>query len=86
MDNSMYGFLSMGRAALLAALAIVVFGIFPDLRPSFEVDGESVSVDMTTTIVLLMFVVGVIILAAWHLISGRLEATRKPVTPVPAAV
>ncbi len=32
------------------------------------------------------FVTGVIILAAWHLISGRLEATRKPVTPVPAAV
>ena len=31
------------------------------------------------------FVTGVIILAAWHLISGRLEATRKPVTPAPAA-
>ncbi|GAA4410363.1 anaerobic C4-dicarboxylate transporter [Fodinibacter luteus] len=49
-------------AFLLGVVAIVVFGIFPDLRPSYEVDGEAVSVDMTTTIVLLMFVVGVLIL------------------------
>jgi anaerobic C4-dicarboxylate transporter DcuA/anaerobic C4-dicarboxylate transporter DcuB len=49
-------------AFLLAVVAIVVFGIFPDLRPSFEVEGETVSVDMTTTIVLIMFVVGALIL------------------------
>lgn len=53
---------SSAIAFLLGVVAIVLFGIFPDLRPSFEVDGESVSVDMTTTIVLLMFVVGVLIL------------------------
>ena len=49
-------------AFLVGVLAIVTFGIFPDLRPSFEVDGETVSVDMTTTIVLIMFVVGALIL------------------------
>ena len=49
-------------AFLLGVVVIVLFGIFPDLRPSFEVDGESVSVDMTTTIVLIMFVVGALIL------------------------
>ena len=49
-------------AFLLGVLAIVIFGIFPDLRPSYPVGEETVSVDMTTTIVLLMFVVGVIIL------------------------
>jgi anaerobic C4-dicarboxylate transporter DcuB len=44
-------------------LAIVFFGLFPDLRPSFEVEGEgSVPIDMTTTIVLIMFVVGAVIL------------------------
>ena len=43
-------------------MAIVIFGLFPDLRPSWTVDGETVSVDMTSTIVLVMFVVGVIIL------------------------
>src|SRR6478735_8659620 len=43
-------------------VAIVVLGLFPNLRPSFEVEGEVVSIDMTTTIVLVMFVVGTIIL------------------------
>ena len=44
-------------------LAIVFFGLFPDLRPAFEVEGEgSVPIDMTTTIVLVMFVVGAVIL------------------------
>jgi anaerobic C4-dicarboxylate transporter DcuB len=47
---------------LLGVVAIVFFGIFPDLRPSFEVEGETISVDMTTTIVLIMFVVGSLIL------------------------
>ena len=47
---------------LLGVVAIVFFGIFPDLRPSWEVEGETVLVDMTTTIVLIMFVVGSIIL------------------------
>ena len=41
-------------------VAIVLLGLFPDLRPSFEVEGEgTVPIDMTTTIVLVMFVVGV---------------------------
>ncbi|MDF2092925.1 anaerobic C4-dicarboxylate transporter family protein [Knoellia sp. 3-2P3] len=50
-------------AFLFGVLAIVFFGLFPDLRPSFPVeDGEAVPIDMTTTIVMLMFVVGVLIL------------------------
>lgn len=50
-------------AFLLGVLAIVVLGLFPDLRPAFEVEGEgSVPIDMTTTIVMVMFVVGVMIL------------------------
>jgi anaerobic C4-dicarboxylate transporter DcuB len=44
-------------------IAIVILGLFPGLRPAFEVAGEeSVSLDMTNTIVLVMFVVGVLIL------------------------
>lgn len=44
-------------------IAIVILGLFPGLRPTFEVAGsESVSLDMTNTIVLVMFVVGVAIL------------------------
>ncbi len=49
-------------AFLLGVVAIVTFGLFPDLRPSYPVADETVTVDMTTTIVLVMFVVGVIIL------------------------
>jgi anaerobic C4-dicarboxylate transporter DcuB len=56
-----------GRNSALAffagVLVIVVLGLFPDLRPAFEVEGEgSVSIDMTTTIVMVMFAVGVAIL------------------------
>jgi anaerobic C4-dicarboxylate transporter DcuB len=48
---------------LLGVIAIVVLGLFPNLRPAFEVEGEgAVPIDMTTTIVLVMFVVGTIIL------------------------
>ena len=47
---------------LLGVVAIVVLGLFPNLRPSFDIEGEVVSIDMTTTIVLVMFVVGTIIL------------------------
>jgi anaerobic C4-dicarboxylate transporter DcuB len=48
---------------LLGVVAIVVLGLFPDLRPAFEVPEEgTVPIDMTTTIVLVMFVVGVLIL------------------------
>ena len=44
-------------------VAIVILGLFPNLRPAFEVEGEgAVPIDMTTTIVLVMFVVGTIIL------------------------
>ncbi|MDF1602087.1 anaerobic C4-dicarboxylate transporter family protein [Nocardioides sp. YIM 152315] len=56
-----------GRNSALAFFAgvvmIVILGLFPDLRPAFEVEGEgSVSIDMTTTIVMVMFAVGVAIL------------------------
>ncbi len=48
---------------LFGVLATVFLGLFPDLRPSFEVEGEGVvPIDMTTTIVMVMFVVGVLIL------------------------
>ena len=47
---------------LLGVVAIVILGLFPNLRPSFDIEGEVVSIDMTTTIVLVMFVVGTIIL------------------------
>lgn len=50
-------------AFLLGVLAIVVLGLFPDLRPSFPTeDGESATLDMTSTIVMVMFTVGVVIL------------------------
>jgi anaerobic C4-dicarboxylate transporter DcuA/anaerobic C4-dicarboxylate transporter DcuB len=60
-------------AFLFGVVAIVIFGLFPDLRPSFEVDGELVSIDMTTTIVLVMFVVGVLIL-----LIGRPDVSTVP--------
>ena len=50
-------------AFLVGVVSIVIFGLFPQLRPAFEVEGEGpVPIDMTTTIVLVMFVVGVVIL------------------------
>ncbi len=61
-------------AFLFGVVAIVIFGLFPDLRPSFPVEGgESVSIDMTTTIVLVMFVVGVLIL-----LIGRPDVREVP--------
>ena len=55
-----------GRNAALAFLAgvvvIVLLGLFPDLRPAFEVEGEVVPIDMTTTITIVMFTTGVAIL------------------------
>ncbi len=54
------------RAALVffaGVVAIVLFGLFPALRPSFDVGGETVRLDMTSTIVIVMFVVGTIIVA-----------------------
>ena len=55
------------RAALVflgGVVTIVLFGLFPELRPSFDVDGgESVRLDMTSTIVIVMFVVGTVIVA-----------------------
>jgi anaerobic C4-dicarboxylate transporter DcuA/anaerobic C4-dicarboxylate transporter DcuB len=47
---------------LLGVVAIVIFGLFPDLRPSFGPEGEAVPIDMTTTIELVMFSVGVLIM------------------------
>ncbi|GMA34565.1 anaerobic C4-dicarboxylate transporter family protein [Demequina litorisediminis] len=56
-----------GRNAALTFLAgvlvIVALGLFPDLRPSFTVHGTSTQIDMTTTIILVMFVVGAVIIA-----------------------
>ncbi len=51
-----------GIIFLLGVLAIVILGLFPDLRPAFEVEGELVTIDMTTTIELVMFTVGVLII------------------------
>jgi anaerobic C4-dicarboxylate transporter DcuA/anaerobic C4-dicarboxylate transporter DcuB len=51
-----------GIIFLLGVAAIVLFGLFPDLRPSFVVDGETVTLDVTTMIQLLMFTVGVLII------------------------
>lgn len=56
-----------GRRSALVFLGgvvlIVLFGLFPDLRPSFDVGGgETVRLDMTSTIVIVMFVVGTVIL------------------------
>jgi len=56
-----------GRNSALTFFAgvvvIVLLGLFPGLRPSFPVEGgDAVPIDMTTTIVLVMFVVGVLIL------------------------
>jgi len=67
-----------GRNSALAFLAgvilIVVFGLFPQLRPAFAAEGEAaVPIDMTTTIVLVMFVVGVAIL-----FLGRPEVKTVP--------
>ncbi|HEU4917466.1 MAG TPA: anaerobic C4-dicarboxylate transporter family protein [Acidimicrobiia bacterium] len=58
---------------LLGVLAIVIFGLFPDLRPAFEVEGEAVPIDMTTTIELIMFTVGVLIL-----LVGRPNVSEVP--------
>ncbi|GAA3821036.1 anaerobic C4-dicarboxylate transporter [Cellulomonas soli] len=49
-------------AFLFGVLAIVVLGLFPDLRPSFDSGEGPVPIDMTTTIVMVMFVIGVLIL------------------------
>ena len=51
-----------GIIFLLGVLAIVILGLFPDLRPAFGVEGELVTIDMTTTIELVMFTVGVLII------------------------
>ena len=47
---------------LLGVVLIVILGLFPDLRPAFKVEGEKVPIDMTTTIELVMFSVGVVII------------------------
>jgi anaerobic C4-dicarboxylate transporter DcuA/anaerobic C4-dicarboxylate transporter DcuB len=47
---------------LFGVLVIVILGLFPDLRPAFEVEGESVPIDMTTTIIIVMFVAAVAIM------------------------
>jgi anaerobic C4-dicarboxylate transporter DcuB len=54
-------------AFLFGVLVIVVLGLFPSLRPAFKVPGEgSVPLDMTATIVIVMFAVAVAILFLGH--------------------
>jgi len=60
---------------LIGVVVIVVLGLFPDLRPSFGPEGEAVPIDMTTTIELVMFSVGVLIMLV----------ARPDVTQVPGA-
>jgi anaerobic C4-dicarboxylate transporter DcuA/anaerobic C4-dicarboxylate transporter DcuB len=66
-----------GRNSALVFLAgvvvIVLLGLFPDLRPAFDVEGELVPIDMTTTIQLVMFTVGVLIL-----LVGRPNVSEVP--------
>ena len=71
-----------GRNSALAFLAgvlvIVVLGLFPDLRPSLEVEGEgAVPLDMSATIVMVMFSAAVAIL-----FLGRPDVTSVPSMPV----
>ncbi|HEX6843635.1 MAG TPA: anaerobic C4-dicarboxylate transporter family protein [Actinomycetota bacterium] len=47
---------------LFGVVLIVILGLFPDLRPAFGPQGEKVPIDMTTTIELVMFSVGVLII------------------------
>jgi anaerobic C4-dicarboxylate transporter DcuB len=50
-------------AFLAAVLVIVLLGLFPGLRPAFDLDGQGAEpIDMTTTITLVMFTAGVVIL------------------------
>jgi anaerobic C4-dicarboxylate transporter DcuB len=60
-------FTKEGRNSALTFFAgvivIVILGLFPELRPAFKVPGEGrVPIDMTTTIVLVMFTAAVVIL------------------------
>jgi anaerobic C4-dicarboxylate transporter DcuB len=65
-------------AFLLGVLLIVVLGLFEDLRPSIPVEGgDSVPLDMTSTIVMVMFVVGVAIM-----FLGRPNVGSVPDQPV----
>jgi anaerobic C4-dicarboxylate transporter DcuA/anaerobic C4-dicarboxylate transporter DcuB len=58
---------------LLGVVAIVILGLFPDLRPAFDVEGELVPIDMTTTIELVMFTVAVLIL-----VVGKPDVSEVP--------
>ncbi|MCU7722728.1 anaerobic C4-dicarboxylate transporter family protein [Actinoplanes sp. KI2] len=60
-------------AFLIGVLVIVLLGLFPDLRPSFESDGKSTPLDMTSTIVMVMFVAAVAII-----FLGKPEVKKVP--------
>lgn len=65
--SSALTYTTQGRNSALTfffgVMAIVIFGLFPDLRPAFSgEDGVPVPIDMTTTIVMVMFVIGVLVL------------------------
>jgi anaerobic C4-dicarboxylate transporter DcuB len=60
-----------GRNAALIFLTgvvlIVLLGLFPELRPTFEIpDADPLRLDMTSSIVIVMFVVGALIVAVAH--------------------
>jgi anaerobic C4-dicarboxylate transporter-like protein len=63
---------------LLGVLVIVLFGLFPDLRPAFKVEGEGkVPLDITTIIQIVMFTVGALII-----LVSRPKVADVPGTPV----
>lgn len=62
---------------LLGVVAVVILGLFPALRPSYTIDGDITTLDMTTTIELVMFTVGVLILFV-----GRPKVSEVPETSV----
>ena len=64
-------------AFLTGVLLIVILGLFTDLRPSYTVDDETVTLDMTATIVMVMFAVGVAIL-----FLGRPDVKQVPAMSV----
>jgi len=47
-------------------VVIVILGLFPGLRPSFDLGEGAVPIDMTTTITIVMFTVGAVIMLVAH--------------------
>lgn len=59
---------------LLAAVIVIMFGLFPNLRPDFIVNGKEVTMSMTMTIeIVMMFMAGVIVMACKVNVSQIIE-------------